>query len=113
MAPASRDGTSASARALARRLLERDVRGEFNADALGAALQRAAERVVADLDGAVGADGLDALLDRAIDRIHRTHPAVESLRRDAGAGRPLDVAAAIETHGTEAARAGLEAVLAA
>ena len=109
----SREGHSASAQAMARRLLERDVKNELDVDALGVAMQRAVDRVVRDLTGVVGRDGLDALLDRAIDRARREHPAVERMRRDDGAGVPLDVAAAIETHGADAARAGLEAVLAA
>ncbi|HXT17471.1 MAG TPA: hypothetical protein VN706_17655 [Gemmatimonadaceae bacterium] len=110
----SRDGGSVNAKAVARRLVERGADGEVQAEALGAAMQRAAGQVVDDLRSVVGADGLDALLDRAIARAQHEHPAVASMRRaDDSAGIPLNVMPAIEAHGAAAARAGLEAVLAA
>jgi hypothetical protein len=108
----TRDSCPGSARELARRLLDRDVKGDLQADALHAAMQRAAGRALDDLKGAVGADGLDALLDRAIRRAKGEHPAVASMRHADDAGTPLDVMRVIETHGAAAARAGLEAILA-
>jgi hypothetical protein len=101
-----------SARAIIRRLLERETHGDSDAGTGAAMMQRAAERVFDDLKGAVGTDGLDALLGRAISRTEREHPAVTTMRR-ADDVCPLNVAAAVEAHGVDAARAALEAVLAA
>jgi hypothetical protein len=98
---------------MARRLLDRETNGELNADAAGAAMQRAAGRVFEDLASAVGPDGVAALVARAVATMQNEHPAIASMRRTDGAAAHLDVAAAIEAHGPEAARAGVEAVLAA
>lgn len=103
----------ANARAMARRLLERETRGVTEQRALGAAMQRAIDRVSHDLRAAFGTDGFDALLARAINHTEREHPIVGSMRRADGAEIQLDVAGAIGTSGTDAARAGLETVLAA
>lgn len=109
----SRDGGIVKAPALARRLLERDVGSDLEPGALGEAMQRAVARIVDDLEAAVGADGLDALLDRAIARAQHDHPVVASMRRADHASMPLDVRPVIEAHGAAAARAGLEAIVAA
>jgi hypothetical protein len=109
----SHDRASADAPALARWLVEREMDGDLEPGAVGVAMQRAAGRIVDDLTRAVGADGLHALLDRAIARATAEHPVVSSMRRVDNASTPLDVTPVIEAHGADAARAGLEAVLAA
>lgn len=107
------DPGSPEAPALARWLVEREVDGDLDPGAVGAAMQRAAGRIVDDLTRAVGADGLHALLDRAIARATHDYPIVASMRRVDDAVTPLDVTPVIEAHGADAARAGLEAVLTA
>jgi len=102
-----------NARSLARELMDREVNGELDAEALSAAIQRAVGRILGDLEGAVGADGLDALLDRAMAQAQRGHPVVASIGRAADAGMPLNIVTAIEMHGADAARAAVETVLAA
>jgi hypothetical protein len=103
---------SASARDIARQLLERETPGPADGAALDAMLS-AYTRLSDNLRRAVGEDGYTALLARALSRTEDDQPVLKAVRRvDAGRMR-MDLAAGVDAHGVTAVGAGLEALFTA
>jgi len=99
---------------MARRLLARETSAASEPAMVAAALQRACERVSANLRDSVGDDGRDALIGRAFARTESAHPALKDIRKlNHGAIHLDNVVASVEAHGVAAVTAGIEALLAA
>ena len=110
------DPSLSSSLQIARRVLRRA--GETGSDDGGAPtaaeLQRACNRLKANLCETMGADGCTALFARALARTEAAHPALKSVRRVSEGDIALDdVLPSVETHGLAAVTEALEAFLAA
>jgi hypothetical protein len=104
----------ATARKLARELLERETVGMDEPAALGAAMQRVCTRVSENLRRTVGDDGYNALLVRALARTRPEQPAIGDLYRVEAAQIYVDgIAASVTMHGSAVVGAALESLIAA
>lgn len=104
--------------ATARRLLARDappqLEGGDDAPTVGAALERACQRVFANLRESLGDDGCNALLTRALTSTKATYPALHDILRLGDNSVHLNgVVASVETHGAAEATMAVAALLAA
>lgn len=102
----------------ARRLVARAVAepGPFSAQSehgLADALSSACVLVLRNIQESMGDDGRDALLDRAAFKSERLHPVVRQLRDPGTPGISRERLSAAVAADSEAARAGIEALLAA
>lgn len=96
---------------LARRLIAREASESDLANNPAAAAQGACERVYRGLSLWLGGNGANALFMRALAQARSAHPAVREISLHAKAERLDGVTETIQTHGANAAAAGLEAVL--
>jgi hypothetical protein len=104
----------ATARKLARELLERETVGMDEPAALGAAMQLVCTRVSENLRRTIGDDGYNALLVRALARTRSEQPGLGDLEPLDAAQIYVDgIAASVATHGSAVVSAALESLIAA
>lgn len=105
---------AATARALARELLERETASATDAARLGDAMQRVCVHITEKLRRSVGDEGYVALFETIIAAMEQDHRVVlNDIWRTDGEGIHLHVASAVERQGAATVNAALEALLTA
>lgn len=108
-----KESTSApNARELARQLVSRAAGRSKEPAGAAATVFTACEAAYRALSRSIGATGAHALLARAMAEAHRTHPLLREIRIDEQGAAGLDgLKVVVESHGSPASAAGLEALL--
>jgi hypothetical protein len=105
---------AATARDLARELLERETASATDAARLADAMQRVCIHISEKLRRSVGDDGYVALLEHVVAAMEHDHRVVlKDIWRADAAGIHLHVASAVESRGAATVNAALESLLAA
>jgi len=108
-----KEATNASdARELTRQLVSRAARHSKEPTGAAATVFTACQAAYRALSRSIGATGAHALLSRALAEASRAHPLLREIRIDEnGASGQDGLKAAVESHGSPASAAGLEALL--